>query len=79
MSKGVFLRDNMHHMTDFGYAHEAANDLARNERQDQEQAMVEAREALEASADYHQQVDHAVVRRARIARLSVEHGCANPT
>ena len=22
MSKGVFLRDNMHHMTDFGYAHE---------------------------------------------------------
>ena len=56
-----------------------ANDLARNERQDQEQAMVEAREALEASADYHQQVDHAVVRRARIARLSVEHGCANST
>ena len=56
-----------------------ANDLARNERQDQEQAMVEAREALEASADYRQQVDHAVVRRARIARLSVEHGCTNPT
>ena len=56
-----------------------ANDLARNERQDQEQAMVEAREALEASADYHQQVDHAIVRRARIARLSVEHGCTNPT
>ena len=56
-----------------------ANDLARNERQDQEQAIVEAREALETAADYHQQVDHAVVRRARVARLSVEHGRANPT
>ena len=58
-----------------------ANDLAHNERQNQEQAKVEVdlRETLEASADYHQQVDHAVVRRARIARLSVEHGCANPT
>ena len=56
-----------------------ANDLAHNEHQNQEQARVEVRETLEASADYHQQVDHAVVRRARIARLSVEHGCANST
>ena len=64
---------------DAEYGTARANDLARNERQDQEQAIVEAREALEASADYHQQVDHAVVRRARVARLSVEHGRANPT
>ena len=46
---------------------------------DLEQAMEAARETLEASADYHQHVDHAVVRRARVARLSAEHGCANPT
>ena len=56
-----------------------ANDLAHNERQDLEQAMEAARETLEASADDHQHVDHAVVRRARVARLSAEHGCANPT
>ena len=34
-----------------------ANDLAHNEHQDREQATVEAREALEASADYHHHVD----------------------
>ena len=64
---------------DVEYDTARANDLAHNERQDLEQAMEAARETLEASADYHQQVDHAVVRRARIARLSVEHGCANST
>ena len=64
---------------DTAYDTARANDLAHNERQDQEQAIVEARETLEATADYHQQVDHAVVRRARIARLSGEHRCANPT
>ena len=55
------------------------NDLAHNERQDLEQAMEAARETLEASADDHQHVDQAIVRRARVARLSAEHGCANPT
>eukprot|EP01048_Picozoa_sp_COSAG05_P007010 COSAG05_NODE_479_length_9424_cov_38.098552_4_plen_46_part_00 len=39
----------------------------------------EAHEALVASADYQRPVDREVVRNARMARLSVVHGCANPT
>ena len=77
-----FLQEERHTLMrgqDTEYDTARANDLAHNERQDQEQATVEARETLEASADYHHQVDHAVVRSARLARLSVEHGCANPT
>ena len=55
-----------------------AIDVAHNEQQEWERAAAEACETLIAFADYHHPVDHAAVRSARLARLSVEHGCANP-
>ena len=54
------------------YATALARDQARNESE-------LARVAAEASADYQHPVDHAAVRNARLARLSVAHGCAGPT
>ena len=48
---------------DTEYEAARAIDLARNEQQ-------EARETLLASADYRHPVDHALVRNARLARLS---------
>ena len=64
---------------DTEYAIAWANDLARKEQQERERAATEAREALVASADYQHPVDHAAMRNARLAGLSVAHGCADPT
>ena len=63
---------------DAEYAAALATDLASSEQQDQVRATTEAHEALVASADYQRPVDQEVVRNARMARLSVVHGWANP-
>ena len=61
-----FMREERHTLMqnqDTEYEAARAIDLARNEQQ-------EARETLLASADYRHPVDHALVRSARLARLS---------
>ena len=61
-----FLREERHSLMqnqDTEYEVARAIDLAHNEQQ-------EARETLLASADYQHPVDHALVRSARLARLS---------